>query len=156
MDIVAEREDQTIYAECKFHNIGHKKNDIKTALYVQARAQDLKNNIDNHFHQYWLVSNTAFSLDAITYAKCSGLILHGLNTKEFGTLHDIIIRYQLYPVTSLRKIKKQTIQRLLENHLIMCKDLKRKKKQLRDLGFAPEEISTLISQTDILINGTLC
>lgn len=140
VDIVAIREDHKILMECKFHNSPSKKNDIKIVLYVQARAQDLKESENcMDFDDFALVSNTCFSKDAIQYANCVGLKLVGFNYPENNTISDIVKRYKLHPITCLRKLKKRYIPKLLEKGYILCKDIYRDSGVLDELGIREKE-----------------
>jgi hypothetical protein len=140
VDIVATREDHKILMECKFHNSPSKKNDIKIVLYVQARAQDLKESKNcMDFDDFALVSNTCFSKDAIQYANCVGLKLIGFNYPEDNTISDIVKRYKLHPITCLRKLKKRYIPTLLEKGYILCKEIYRDSSILDELGIDNKE-----------------
>ena len=59
--------------ECKSHNRFGIKNDIKTALYVKARWDDLKEGPDGKkVESFVLASNTSFTKDALVYAEGTG------------------------------------------------------------------------------------
>ena len=107
VDVVATKANYQIYVECKFHNNEGHRNDIKTVLYVKARWDDLKNGPDGKYlHEFYVSSNTAFSSDAIAYAKGVGLKLLGVNAPEKESLLDKIKIHKLYPITSLKRLKK--------------------------------------------------
>jgi len=90
VDVVAKLQDKFSYVECKFHNDSGKKNDIQIALYVKARWDDLKDGQKGKLiKDFYLVSNTAFTSDAITYAKGVGLKLLGINAPEESFIEKI-------------------------------------------------------------------
>ncbi len=47
VDIIANKEDEHLMVECKYHNISGNQSDIKTALYINSRFLDLKKGWDN-------------------------------------------------------------------------------------------------------------
>ena len=76
VDVIAQKLGTNIMIECKFHNNIGNRTDIKVALYVMARYQDLTTGWMNKanttkFNEVWLVTNTKCSTDAIAYAKCN-------------------------------------------------------------------------------------
>lgn len=152
VDIIAKRDDFTVFSECKFHNSLSKKNDIKTALYVQARAVDLKESDKcEDFDEFWLISNTCFSKDAIKYAECVGLKLFGFNFPEQGTIGDIVKRYHLHPVTCLRKLKKYQIKKLLEKEIILCKQIYRDQSVLDSLNLSESAYKAVMKEIKMLV-----
>lgn len=124
VDVIARRKDKTYFVECKFHQSAGKKNDIKTALYIFARNLDLREGKRcPDFDQYLLVSNTVFTKDAIQYSECVGLGLLGINYPNPETLGTLIQTHGLYPLTTLRTLRKGEKEELLDSGYITCKDL---------------------------------
>lgn len=150
VDIVGIRPDKTIYVECKFHNIPSRKNDIKTALYINARNLDLKSNTNNQFDEYWLMSNTTFSKDAISYARCVGLKLVGINCTDGMDIQSIVNRYSLHPVTSLQTLKGKYKRILLDNHIVLAIHLLKKKEYLLSIGMTSQEIAKTFDEIKFL------
>lgn len=144
IDLVAQKDHYILLGECKFHNIPNVKNDLKTALYVKARMDDVRDNPKNQFNDFYLISNTSFSKDAIAYAKCSGLKLIGFNFPEERNLYSMIEENHLYPITSLLHVKKNDIQLLLEQGIILCKDLCEHTEILSRLGYSDADIDKIL------------
>ncbi len=96
VDVVAWNEEKLIMVEAKFHNELGIKSDLKVALYVKARMDDLKHSIfnfggkDRKLSEGWLVTNTKFSSTAIHYGVCQNLVMIGWNYPEKGNLQDMI------------------------------------------------------------------
>lgn len=152
VDVVARRDDFTVFAECKFHNSPSKKNDIKTALYVQARSLDLQESSRcENFDEFWLISNTCFSKDAIQYASCSGLKLFGFNYPKQNTIGDIVNRYRLHPITCLRKLKKTHMQKLLEKNIVLVKQIYRYPELLMEVGVDEENFKSIMREIKMLV-----
>lgn len=152
VDVVASKPNYQIYVECKFHNSSGRKNDIKTVLYVRARWEDLKNGPDGKYlRAYYLASNTAFTQDAITYAKGTGLNLLGVNAPEDESFLDKIKKYKLYPITSLKNLKKIYCKELLRKKIILCKDLLEERSFMIKMGMSNDEISAVFRDINRLL-----
>lgn len=153
VDIVATKNaKEKIYVECKFHNQLGRSNDIKIALYVKARWDDLKNGPEGKsITDFYLVSNTTFSLDAIAYAKGTGLKLLGVNAPLEESFLDKITHGKLYPVTSLRRLKKYHIGELLKKDIFLCQELLNQRNFLKKLGLVDNEIDLIFSDVYSLL-----
>lgn len=147
IDVVAKGPEKNILIECKFHNTRDRKNDIKTALYIKARADDIMNNPEcGHFDEFWLVSNTFFSDDAIRYATCAGLHLWGANFPPQNTLQDIIRDHNLHPITCLSSLKKHEQTMLLDSEILLTKELVDNQQLLRDIGMESIQINRVMNE----------
>lgn len=97
IDVVAWDKEKLIMVEAKYHNDLGTKSDLKVALYVKARIDDLKANAfsyggrDRKLDEGWLVTNTKFSTTAIHYGACQNLVMIGWNYPEKGNLQDMIM-----------------------------------------------------------------
>lgn len=152
VDVIASSAEQLFYAECKFHNTVGRVNDIKVVLYVKARWDDLKAGpTGEKLDGFYLVSNTAFSSDAIQYAQGTGLKLLGVNAPAEETFIQQVIRLNLYPITSLRRLKKHILTRLLENGVILCSELLTRRILLTKFGMTDEEVDLIFNDIHQLI-----
>ena len=83
VDVRAENDEEIHFMECKYHSNQSYKSDVKIALYVHSRVNDLIANYQPKFPNKkftgWIVDNTNFTSDAIQYAECSGLKIMGWN-----------------------------------------------------------------------------
>ncbi len=126
MDVVAWNEKKLIMVEAKFHNILGTKSDLKVALYVKARFDDLKENVymyggkKRNLDEGWLVTNTKFSSTAIQYGVCKNLTMIGWNYPEVGNLQDMIESAKLHPITALSSFSNQDKKLLLQNGIVLC------------------------------------
>lgn len=152
VDIVASKNDYQIYVECKFHNTSGKKNDVKVPLYVKARWDDLKNGPDGKYLKgYYLVSNTAFTKDAIEYAGGSGVQLLGVNAPPEESFLEKIRKYKLYPITSLIRLKRIFMKQLLERKILLCSELLANQKLLVKIGMSKQEIDMIYHDINRLL-----
>lgn len=129
VDVVAWNDEKLIMVEAKFHNELGIKSDLKTALYVKARFEDLGKVTFNYgkerkLDEAWLVTNTKFSSTAIEYGSCQGgLVMVGWNYPPIGNLHDMIIHAKLHPLTCLTSMNGREKKVLLDKGIVLCKTI---------------------------------
>lgn len=154
IDVVAKKREKLTLVECKFHNRLGIKNDIKIALYVKARRDDLlKGPAGKTINDFYLVSNTAFTTDALTYAKGSGLHLLGVNAPVEEPFLEQIKRLHLFPITSLRRINKLLKSQLLAKNLVLATDVMKNRSLLAKMGVSDQMWPGLAEEVGILENG---
>lgn len=152
VDVVADNGVERILVECKFHNQQDLKSDVKVALYVQARFDDIKKRAAregvNEFHATWLVTNTKLSLDAIRYAECVGMKVIGWNYPIDGNLQDLIERSGLRPITSLTELNQKQKRLFLDLGIVTCKDISKNKNVLTQIGLSEEEVMRVLKEIE--------
>jgi hypothetical protein len=130
VDVVAKNAEQLIWVECKYHPVAGSVSNIKIPLYIHSRFRDLEQYITTHHHlqkdqkvKGWLVTNTRFSDDAMTYGQCAGMHLIGWNYPAKGSLREMVDKANLHPVTCLTRLTRQEKTRLLERGIVLSKTL---------------------------------
>lgn len=152
IDVIVYDQFEKHFVECKFHNNPAKKNDIKTTLYVKSRWDDVKDRVEQHnLKSFYIVSNTSFSKDAITYGNGVGLKLLGVNAPEKESFLDLIKTKKLYPITSLLRLKKKYLKPLLSKNIVLCSELYNKKNTMISVGMPEEEIEQVLSDIESLL-----
>ncbi|MCK9345230.1 MAG: ATP cone domain-containing protein [Candidatus Pacebacteria bacterium] len=156
VDILLEKGDRHIFAECKFHNQQGIKTDVKVALYVHARFLDLKKAHDEahkthtdetrKIHEGWLITNTKLSLDAIQYANCAGLTVIGWDYPEEGNLQDLILETGVHPLTFLTTLSQADKKNLLEQGVVMCRDITIGNELLKAIGLPDERVEKVVAE----------
>lgn len=155
LDIYAKRGNEHLAAELKYHNDPGYKTDVKTALYVKARFEDIwqcdpKEGAVCPIDLGYLITNTKFTDQAIQYARCSNIHLIGWSFPTEGNLYDRIISAKMYPVTALTSLRKAEKRLLLEQGIVTTDMVKKKRDVLRDLAISPERIGTIIAEIESL------
>lgn len=132
IDVIARNEKSYYLVECKFHNMPGSRTDVKVTLYVQARFSDVTAKPDQNpkFAGSWIVTNTKFTSEAIQYAECVGLRLIGWDYPESGNLQDLVEKTKLYPITCLTTLSQNQKHLLLENGIVLCRELVEKPQSL--------------------------
>lgn len=129
VDVVAENNDKIIVVECKFHREGNRKSDVKVPLYIRSRFNDIyeqwekEDRIKGRKFEGWVVTNTRFTLDAEKFGKCSGLKLVAWDYPNENSLKNMIDKSGLHPLTSLRSLSKKEKEYVLEQGIVLCKEL---------------------------------
>ena len=124
VDMVAKKDGIRTIAELKFHNEAGFKTDVKVALYVHARFEDLKSASEDHSSDIpLLITNTKFTQNAIDYGSCTGLSLIGWTYPHVGNLQDLIQETHMYPVTVLTSLTNQEKKMLIEANAGLCSSI---------------------------------
>ncbi len=125
VDVFAQKNGKRIGIEAKFHNDAGGKTDIKDALYVHARYEDLRATPDaaSRVDEGWLVTNTRFTRNAIRYAQCSGLSLIGWDYPRVRNLLTLIEEARVHPLTCLTTLSDSEKRRFLDQRIVLCKQV---------------------------------
>lgn len=150
IDILAEKDHRRIFIECKFHNALERTNDVKVALYVWARWKDLEANPDVNIDEFWLISNTKFSKDAIDYANCSGLNIIGENLPNHQAISRFVSETGMHPLTCLSSIRKSQKNLLIKEGKLFARDLLEDPKVLSKIGLADASLFRVIEEIESL------
>ncbi|HEX5774615.1 MAG TPA: ATP cone domain-containing protein [Candidatus Paceibacterota bacterium] len=151
VDVYATRGGEYLAAELKYHNDPGYKTDVKVALYVKARFDDIWQcdpkvtgtcPVDRGF----LITNTKFTSHAVQYAKCSGLGLLGWSYPTQGNLYDRIVANGVYPVTALTTLKKAEKRLLIDQNIVICEQVGERRDLLREIGITPERIGSILAE----------
>ncbi len=125
VDVLAEKDGFRVGVEAKFHNDAAGKTDIKDALYVYARYEDLKKAPEesSRVKEGWLVTNTRFTRNAIRYAQCSNLTLIGWDFPRGNGLQHMIETGRVHPLTCLTTLTDTEKRHLLDRRIVLCRDV---------------------------------
>ncbi|MCK4918696.1 MAG: hypothetical protein KAS02_02845 [Candidatus Pacebacteria bacterium] len=130
MDLIAQNDEKFIMSEIKFHNKQGIKSDIKVVLYIKERFDDIAKgefyrNIDKNLKiENWLITNTKFTTQAITYAECNpDLNLMSWNYPTEINLQKLIEEAKLFPLTILKSLSSNDKKKFLSKNVVLCRDL---------------------------------
>jgi len=145
---------ETIAAELKYHNDAFYKTDLKTALYVKARFDDIWNcdpkTQNCPIDRGMLITNTKFTSQAVAYAMCSGVELLGWSFPETANLYDRIVAAGIYPVSTLTSLKHSEKKLLINKGIVTSAMIPGKRDALRAAGIPAERIGAILSETQSL------
>lgn len=150
IDVIAQKQDQKIMVEAKFHNIPGRKTTVHVALYTKARFDDIKNK--NNISQVWLITNTKITIDVIAYAGCVGMKVISWDYPSQESLRDIIEKSGLWPLTALSSLSQNQKQQLLENRIVFSKQICDSPSCLTTLNLSHEKQNHVISEAQYVTN----
>jgi hypothetical protein len=155
VDVVAWNENKLIMAEAKFHNELGIKSDLKVALYVKARYDDIHGIEYNYgkrrkLDEGLLITNTNFTVKAVEYSECAGVKLIGWNYPSQGNLHDMIEDMGLHPVTCLTTLTNSEKKDLMENGITLCRNVRDSADKLMQLGLSREAIDQAVEESNFM------
>ncbi len=151
-------EEKLIMAEVKYHHDPASKTDLKVALYVKARYDDLEGNVfdyggkKRHLNEGWLVTNTRFTDTATSYGTCKGLKLLSWDYPEEENLRTMIENTLLHPITCLTTLTSGEKRQLLERDIVLAKTLFDKVREMETLGFSSKKIEIVLGEVSEIIN----
>jgi hypothetical protein len=152
VDVSAKKDGTHLLIECKFHHEDGFKTDLKVALYVKGRDNDIEKkhktteDKNEQFHEAWLITNTKLTSKAIEYGMCAGLKMIGWSYPHVGNLQDLINETMLHPITVLTTLSGNEKKHLMEQDIVLCRDLSKQKKALRALGMSEEKIAKIMEE----------
>ncbi len=155
VDVYAKRGNEHLAAELKYHNDPNYKTDVKVALYVKARFDDIwqcdpREGTVCPVDRGMLITNTKFTAQAVQFASCSGIELLGWSYPTEGNLYDRIVAAGTYPMTTLTTLRKAEKKLLLEQGVVTANQVRERRDTLRMIGLSPERIGTILAEADAL------
>lgn len=158
VDFYASHPEMNMYlaAELKYHNDPNYKSDLKTALYVKSRFDDIFScdskvrscPIDRGI----LITNTKFTSEAIAYAECSGVELLGWGYPVKDTLFMRMSRARIYPITALTGLSRAEKNLLITDGTIAVDEILHDRRKLGVLHLSPEKTGELLAEADGLLS----
>ncbi|MEK7509093.1 MAG: ATP cone domain-containing protein [Patescibacteria group bacterium] len=152
VDVVGTKSDRHIMVECKFHNRPGLRSDVKIALYVQARFEDIEREWKKRpehgekFHEVWLVTNTKLTSDATDYAKCVGMTAIGWSYPHGDGLETRIDKHGLHPITCLTSLSGSQKRQLVERDIILCVELLKDLSVLQHVGVSQSKVAAITEE----------
>jgi len=155
LDMVAKKDGKCIGAEMKFHNRPGARSDLKIALYVKARFDDVILKVKEtggkcEIDEGMLITNTKFTSDSTTYGKCVNLTMIGWTYPSKGNLQDLIEETKVHPLTALTSLSKHQKNLLLENRVVLCKTLQNNTNVMREIGISSGKIDEVLKESEVL------
>lgn len=155
VDVVAYNENKLIMCEVKFHNELGMRSDVKVALYVKARFDDLRGieytyGKKRTLDEGWLITNTKFTNTAIEYGMCNGIHMVGWNFPGKGNLQELVEDAGLHPITCLKALNATHTKMLIDQGIVLCRQLKEQKHALASLGLDEKEVEDIVEEINAL------
>lgn len=156
VDVVASKKDNLIVVEAKFHNQLGVKSDLKVALYVKARYEDLEKTSfgkalkEGQGHESWLITNTDFTKNALRYGKCVGMKMISWNYPYGKGLQTLIEETALHPLTCLTTLSDGEKNIILKTGKVLCQDVKADHELLKNAGVNDTKLAKVVDEIGVL------
>ncbi|MDP1707246.1 MAG: ATP-binding protein [bacterium] len=158
VDFYASHKEQNEFlaAELKYHNDPGYKTDLKVALYVKSRFDDIFScdpsvrscPIDRGI----LITNTKFTSEAVAYAECSGIELLGWGHPIEDNLFIRMSRAKVYPITALTGLSRAEKRILIERGVIAVDEIIKNRSSLDSLRVSAEKVGKLLAEADGMLS----
>lgn len=159
VDVIASDHKVQYLVECKYHNSQGKVSNVQVPLYIRSRVNDIIE-IREKLPQYkgftfqgWVVTNTRFTTDAMNYGLCSGLNLMSWDFPGKNSLKALTERFNAFPVTTLTQLTKAQKQQLLNNEVVLCKELNQNPEILDSFHLTKQKIRLVKEELSDLCDG---
>lgn len=154
VDVVAQKDDKHYIIECKFHNRRGLKSDVKVALYIKERFDDIRKAWDqdpthsHKIHNAWIVTNTVFTSEALKYGKCVNMKMLDWKYPAKANLPTMIDRHGLHPITALTSLNARQKRECIKAGFVLCKDAREHKDVLKRMRLSDYQIKKLIEEAE--------
>ncbi len=150
IDVIAEREGRSAMIEAKYHNSPGTRSQIHVALYTQARFEDVKTR--NHIDEAWIITNTKTTTEVNAYAQCKNMKVVSWSYPDSNSLRDMVERLRLYPVTMLSSLTSAQKRMLLNNHIVLCKEIYQDNSLIDSLYLSRQTHQNVLAEVDFICN----
>ncbi|WP_413533046.1 ATP cone domain-containing protein [Empedobacter brevis] len=157
IDVVASKDDQLLFCECKFRNDEDAKISVTTPMYFLSRMKDVENHTYHFFGRDlkptkgFLVTNAYLTTDSIDFANYYGIGLISWDYPETRSIKYLVDNAALYPITCLTTLTPEQEKVLLSKECILVKDLQQNNKFLDELNLSEEQRKEVLEETNELL-----
>ena len=150
IDVIAAKDDQHCFIECKFHSDQGRFCNVKSPLYVNSRFLDVekqwkkqKSN-EGKISKGGVYTNTRFTSDATQYGKCAGLLMASWDYPFGNGLKERIDKSGLHPLTALTTLTKNEKTKLLDLGVVLCREIYENPGVLNQIGISKPRHKNII------------
>jgi hypothetical protein len=145
-------QNEFLAAELKYHNDPGYKTDLKVALYVKSRFDDIFSCDPTQrscpISRGILITNTKFTSEAIAYAECAKVELLGWGYPLKENLFTRMSRAKVYPITTLTSLSRTAKRMLIEKGTIAVDEIVRERHRLDLLRLRSEEVGSILAEAE--------
>ncbi|MCK9482030.1 MAG: ATP cone domain-containing protein [Bacteroidia bacterium] len=157
-DVIAFRDNILYWIECKFRNTMETKIPVTIPMYFLSRIKDISNkefDLFGHKQQFtngWLITNSYFTSDSIAFGEYYHIKLLSWEYPNGNSIKNMVDKRALYPITCLTSINMKEKRFLLENEIILVKDLIDNKNIFEQIGLDNRKMNTVIKEIEGLLS----
>jgi hypothetical protein len=128
VDAIAKKGGMTYFVEVKHHVNYHTPTGLDESRIARAILEDITEGVgagscDLKIDKAMLVTNTRYSEHAMRYGKCRKLLQIGWSSPASLSLQSMIQERNLYPLSCLRGLKRETRTKLVNSRIVLIKQL---------------------------------
>jgi len=161
IDVVASKGYEMLAIECKFRNDIDAKISVTTPMYFLSRFKDISD-ISYHFFgqnkkftQGWLVTNAYLTSDSKDFGKYYNVNFLSWDYPTDNSIKKRVDKAVFYPVTCLTTLTDVEEKTLLQNQIILVKDIINNKEALKSLKLDSEKLRLVLEEARELIDYKL-
>ncbi len=158
-DVIALKNNELVWIECKFRNTTDAKISVTTPMYVLSRVKDICDkpyqmfNKSVQFTQGWLVTNAYLTSDSVAFGEFYGVQLLSWDYPQGNALKNQVDKMVLYPITCLTTISKREKELLLSKACLLVKDIADKPQLLDIIHPNAKKKAKIMQEVRELLNG---
>jgi len=128
VDGIARKDGVTYFVEAKHHSNYHTSTGLDESRIARAVLEDVLEGFevglnDWEIERAMIVTNTKFSEHAKRYGKCRNIVQIGWSSPPYDGLQEMIEEKKLYPITCLKRLRKQTKEKLTSAGIVSLRQL---------------------------------
>lgn len=128
VDAIAKKDEITYFVEAKHHSSYHSLTGLDESRIAYAILEDanegyLEGSIDLKVDRAMIVTNTRYSDHAIKYGTCKNILQVGWSMLQTPGLRDIIKDYNMYPLSCLKELQKETRRKMVNAGIVLIGEL---------------------------------
>jgi hypothetical protein len=160
IDVIAQKENKHYMIECKYHSDQGRFCNVKIPLYIHSRFLDVEKQWESQkgheakIHKGAVYTNTRFTTDAIKYGKCVGLQMTSWDYPTGNGLKNRIDLSGLHPLTALTTLTKAEKTKLLDEGIVLCKELHESPVLLEKIGIDKKRHKKILEDSEALCKIT--
>lgn len=155
VDVIATRGKEQHFIECKYYQSTGKNANVQVPMYIRSRVDDLiryRKELpqfrDFTFHG-WVVTNTRFTSDAVSFGECTGLNLLSWDYPSRG-LKELIDEEHIFPVTVLTRLTTAEKHALMDQGIVLCNQIPANLNVLASVGIDEKRIKGIVKEIHYL------
>lgn len=161
VDAIAKRGGVTYFVEAKHHVNCHTLTGLDESRIARAILEDVTEGFelggcDLKIDRAMIVTNTRYSEHAVRYGKCRDIIQIGWNSPAGLSLQSMIEENNLYPISCIRGLKRETRIKLVSKRIVLMKQLFEEKpsKLARETGIPKDQLRDFIAKAETIITAS--
>jgi hypothetical protein len=160
VDAIAKRDGVTFFVEAKHHVNYHTLTGLDESRIARAILEDVSEVFELgscrvKIDRAMIVTNTRYSEHARRYGKCRNIVQIGWNSPVGLSLQSMIEENNLYPISCIRGLKRETRTKLVNKRIVLMKQLLEMKPSTlaRETGIPKETLKQLTAKAENTITN---